>query len=291
MDPLLPKRLTQSRETTNLPLAVPVSGFNSSFCNNLGEGITSWLESIAALELLLFRDAAADASQQIEELLNSATQADEKLLAVLAVADLLHRRQRFTEALSLLVRASEWPGSPDLQLWLASTRVRLHLQLNQPQDAWRLTESLLPQSGTERPEDIGVYMQWLTGMMELNQWVRWREMKPRIERFLGEAVQQNPVLILSALEKTYSAYLNSGCLRETRVVQSLALHAVRRLKNPDTQVAENGSWPFSTTHSRFSHQENVLNQRKETASILHFDKVSASRRQDGSFPKQPPLHS
>lgn len=193
---------------------------------------SEFILALGKLDQLLLEDSCRDVIQEVSSLLQMNVDAEGKTLVALGIADILSRRQRFADALNVLQGVATLPVSRWLQLWVTSMQVRLNVWLEQFDEAWEVTESQLPEQGREEPEDIGSFMQWLTGMMELNQWSRWREMKPRLEQFLHQAVRQNPALVLSTLENAYMTYMESGRVREAVLVQKLALRAVRNLQEP-----------------------------------------------------------
>lgn len=207
---------------------------------------SQWFHSLKQLEYLLTEDKTVQITAEIQQRILAADEGEQRVLVALAIADILAQRQHFNDALALILDASSWNGNEQLQLWLDTMKVRLYLLLNQPHQAWAVTESLLPHPDHERPEDIGIYIQWLTGMMELNRWSQWQTMKPRLEKFLDRAVQQNPALILTSLQKTYNAYLRMGCLRETRFVQRIALRTIRTMQGLQTP----GGMPYGQSLTR-----------------------------------------
>lgn len=235
--------------------------------------------TLGKLASLLLEDGNRDVVPEVQNLLEMSCDPESKTLVALGVADILSRHERVAEALNVLQGVTSLSVSRWLQLWLTSMLVRLNVWLKQFDEAWALTEAQLPEQGYEQPEDIGAFMQWLTGMMELNQWSHWREMKPRLEQFLSQAVLQDPALVLSTLENIYLAYLKSGRTRESVLVQKLALHSVRNLQDP-TKMSKDKEPQWRTRNSKGAQTSQSRNPGpiNKTASVVSLASVREAHK-------------
>ena len=154
--------------------------------------------------------------QEQFSLIEKITQDEERPMLMVVKARMLLETEHPEEAIKVLddVRASY----PKKILLFLSLYTQVYQELNREEDLWQLILTILPTPGTETPEDISIFIQWLNTMFEVEQWSFKSIIQQRIRKLLKLVKSEDDkLMILDLLRDEHDGYLEVGRFREAEI--------------------------------------------------------------------------
>lgn len=140
----------------------------------------------------------------------------DKSLIMVAKARMLLETELPEEAILVLDEVrSRYPEQIPRLLSLYSNAYR---DLDREEDYWQLIMALVPAPGTETPEDLLIFIQWLNTMFDLEQWSFKSKIQQRFRKLLKSVVsEEDKLMIVDALQNEHDEYFDAGRFREAEV--------------------------------------------------------------------------
>ncbi|KLU61952.1 chaperone protein DnaJ [Peptococcaceae bacterium CEB3] len=211
------------------------------------------LAEIALLQenLELFREQFDLVEQQAEP--------ESKPTVLAFKAHMLLETDYTEEAVAVLDLARvSYPREMSLYLGIYS---EAYQELDREEDLWQLILDSLPAPGTETPEDIHIFIQWLNAMIDLEKWSVKSTIQQRLRKFLRSVRDvEDKVAISLALLQEHDGYLEVGRFQEAEIFIDFAYYI--NPSDPELQA-----------------------QRKETQQLMRLEKdIRRLERDQDAFP-------
>lgn len=147
---------------------------------------------------------------------------EEEKLSLLAIqAKMFYQHNLLTEALTALNRIRDtWPDEVPGMMQLYCT---VYMELGRNEEAWALLNAHLPTEEEQEADDLGIFIDWMNLLINLNKWNLFSKAQQRIRKFLRSLTDpEDKQMAVDDLMEEHDEYYEVGRYKEALIFVEFA---------------------------------------------------------------------